>query len=176
MLDAWLPDPAIRTHHARTAPVDARTLWRVAQDVELRETGRLDGLVRWRIPGTPPETRVGDLFRSYPFTVLDEGDAHLVSGLVGRIWTLTRDYPRLGGPDDFRTWSRRGTVRVAFAHWAVPIGDGAEIHTEARVQTFDRVGSLRLKTLWAVLGRFERLIGAGGLTAAVRRAERAGTG
>ena len=171
MLDAWLPDPAIRTYHRRTAPLGPAEFWQVAQDVQLRETGRLDSLVRWRIPGTPPETRVGDLFRSYPVIVLDEGDTHLVSGLVGRIWTLTRDYPRLDGPDAFRAWSQRGTVRVAFAHWVTPHADGAEIHAEARVQTFDRVGSLRLKTLWAVLGRFERLIGASGLSAAVRRAE-----
>ena len=41
-----------------------------------------------------------------------------VSGLCGRIWTLARDYPRLSGPEAFRDWDERGTVRVLFAHWA----------------------------------------------------------
>ena len=60
------------------------------------------------------------MFRTDPFTVLEAGETWSVSGLCGRIWTLARDYPRLGGPEDFRDWDERGTVRVLFAHWTEP--------------------------------------------------------
>ena len=96
----------------------------------------------------------------------------VLSGLCGRIWTLARDYPRLDGPEDFAGWSEPGTVRVAFAHWVDDLGDGrAELVSEARVEPVDRRAAMRLRALWAVIGRFERLVGAEPLALAARRAE-----
>jgi hypothetical protein len=112
-----------------------------------------------------------ELFRHYPFTVLDESEHRLVSGLVGRIWTLARDYPVLDGPDAFAGWDEPGTVRVAFHHWVRPVDHGAELLSEARVQPVDTVARLRLKAIWTVVGPFERLVGAEPLTLAARRAE-----
>ena len=85
--------------------------------MRLEETRRLGRLVGWRIPGVEGEQTYHELFRSYPFTVLEESDSHLVSGLCGKIWTLARDYPRLTGPEDFAACDEPGTVKVAFAHW-----------------------------------------------------------
>lgn len=171
-LDHWLPDPAIRTHHRGAAAVDPDRLWAAAQDVRLGDTGPLGRLVRWRIPGTPGDVTYAELFRRYPFTVLDEGERFLVAGLAGRIWTLARDYPRLETPEEFRGWSQRGTVRVAFAHWVEEAGDGcAVLFSSARVQPTDPFAAMRLRALWAVVGRFERLVGAQGVKVALRRAE-----
>jgi hypothetical protein len=171
-LDAWISAPAVRTRHARRSRADAATLWSAASAVRLSDTGSLGRLVRWRIPGLDPELTYHDLFRGYPFTVLEEGDQLQVSGLCGRIWTLARDYPRLDGPDDFRDWSTRGTVRVLFAHWAREHPDGgAELISEARVEPVDRVAALRMRALWSVVGPFQRLVGAEPLTLAARAAE-----
>ena len=171
-LDDWMDEPAIRTHHRRTAAAPQDELWRAALEVRLDDTRALGRLVRWRIPDTPRDQSFGRLFRSYPFTVLEEDEHLLVSGLCGRIWTLARDYPALAGADAFRDWDENGTVRVIFAHWAVPHAAGqAELVSEARVQPVDRTAALRLKALWAVVGPFERLVGAEALTAAVQRAE-----
>ena len=171
-LDDWLGDPAIRTHHARSAAAAPDALWEAAESVRLSDTRVLGRVIRWRLPGTSSDTRFADLFRSYPFVVLDEGDHHLVSGLAGRIWTLARDYPRIGSPDEYAAWSEPGTVRVLFAHGIVPGDDGrATLVSEARVQPVDRRGAMRLRAVWAVVGRFERLIGAEPLPVAVRRAE-----
>jgi hypothetical protein len=171
-LESWLPDPAIRTLHRRGAAVEPARLWQAAQETTLGEMGRLGRLVRWRIPGTPAETSAGALFRRYPFVVLDEGEHALVSGLAGRIWTLARDYPPLAGPDEFLAWDRSGTVRVAFAHWVEPDGEGgAWLYSEAAVQAVDRAASLRLRAVWAVMGRFEPLVGQHGISVAARRAE-----
>ena len=171
-LDHWLPDPAIRTHHRGAAAVDPDHLWAAAQGVRLRDTGPLGRLVRWRIPGTPPDVTYAELFRRYPFTVLEEGERYLVAGLAGSIWTLARDYPQLDTPEDFAAWSKRGTVRVAFAHWVDEGEDGhAVLATSAYVQPTDRFAAMRLRALWAVVGRFERLVGAQGVKVALRRAE-----
>lgn len=172
-LDAWLPKPQVRTRHRREAGTDADALWDAASSVRLDETRTLGRLVRWRIPGTPGSLTFRELFARYPFTVLEEGEGYSVSGLCGRIWTFARDYPPLDGPEAFRDWDRRGTVRVLFANWVEPGEAGrATIHSEARVAPMDRRAGLRLRGLWLGVGRFERLIAAEPLSLAVRRAER----
>jgi hypothetical protein len=171
-LDTFLPRPAVRTQHRRAAPAGPDALWRAARQVRISDTGALGRLVRWRIPGTPGGQTYDELFRGYPFTLLDEGPHHAVSGLCGRIWTLARDYPALGGPADFAAWSEPGTVRVLFAHWARPAAGGtAELCSEARVEPVDHAAALRLRALWAVIGRFEPLVGREPLAVAVRRAQ-----
>lgn len=170
-LDAWIPDPAVRTLHCRDARASADELWSAAQAVTLADTRTLGRLVRWRIPGTPPECTYRELFGRYPFTLLEQGEHHTLSGLCGRIWTLDRDYPRLGGPEDFRAWNDRGTVRVLLGHWVEEHPHGSRLVSEARVEPVDRAAALRLRALWTVVGRFERLVGSEPLRLAVRRAE-----
>lgn len=171
-LDRWLPDPQVRTRHRRAARVDGERLWHAAQTIQICDARTLGGVVRWRIPGTPRDLPFRELFRRYPFTVLDEGQHWSVSGLCGRVWSLRRDYPRLDGPDDFLAWGEPGTVRVAFAHWIEPEDGGdAAIVSESRVEPVDRRAAVRLRALWSVVGHFERLIGREALRLAVRRAE-----
>jgi hypothetical protein len=171
-LDDWMPDPAVRSRHRRRAAVPAAELWAAAGQLRLSDTRTLGHLVRWRIPGTPPAQTFRGLLADYPFVVLDEGERWSLSGLCGRIWTFSRDYPRLSGPEAFRTWDEPGTVRVLFAHWVEddPAG-GSAIVSEARVEPVDRAAALRLRSLWLVVGVFERLIGTESLDLAVARAE-----
>jgi hypothetical protein len=173
-LEAWLDRHQVCTHHRRMAAVEPAELWTAARNVRISETHTLGRLVRWRIPGMPTDQSFDAMLRDYPFTLLEEGDTYSVSGLCGKIWTLARDYPRLAGPEDFRAWDEPGTVRVLFAHWVTPSDEGAELFSEARVQPVDRAAALRLRALWAVIGGFERVVGAEALTIAVRRAERSG--
>ncbi|HEY2636488.1 MAG TPA: hypothetical protein VGI54_03795 [Solirubrobacteraceae bacterium] len=171
-LDSWLPDAAVRTRHRRTAQATPEALWHAAAEVRLDETRRLRRLVAWRLPGTPPDTTFRGLLGRYPFTVLEEGADWSLSGLCGRIWTLTRDYPALAGPEEFRGWDEPGTVRVLFAHWVEPAGDdGAALVSETRVEPVDRRARFALRSLWLGVGMFERLIGAEPLSLAARRAE-----
>jgi hypothetical protein len=173
-LDSWLPDPQVRTVHRRGARADPEALWHAAESVRVCDAPTIGRVLRWRIPGTPADRPYRDVFRRYPFTVLDEGDRWSVSGLCGKVWTLQRDYPRLEGADEFLAWDEPGTVRVLFAHW-VEVQDGqATLVSESRVSAVDRRGSLRLRALWAVVGRFERLIGGEALRVVAARAERAG--
>jgi hypothetical protein len=169
-LDAWLPEFAVRTRHGRRSPAAPERLWAAANEVRMAETHSLGRLVRWRIPGVRTDQTFGALLAAYPFCVLDEGEQWSISGLCGRIWTLQRDYPRLDGPEDFRTWSEPGTVRVLIANWVERDGDGSTIVSEARVAPVDRRAALRLRSLWVVIGVFERLIGGEALALAADRA------
>jgi hypothetical protein len=116
------------------------------------------------------------MFRGPPFNVLAEDEFGLVSGLVGRIWTLRRDYPRLSGPEEFRTWSTRGTVRVLFANWVEPVGeDSAALVSETRVQAVDGRGRLGLMAVRPLISSSHQLISREGIQAALRAlAEREG--
>jgi hypothetical protein len=130
-------------------------------------------LVRWRIPGLAPGLTFDQLFHAPPFLVLDEDPTGmLVSGLVGRIWTLRRDYPQLRDPDEFRAWRVPGTARVVFANWieSVPSG-GAAISAEVRVEAIGAQGRVGVAAVRPLVSAFGGLIGSDGLEAAVRRAE-----
>ena len=170
LLDAWLPDPTVRTHHRRSVDADGDALWQSASSLRLSDTRALGRLVRWRIPDLERDLTYGELFRAYPFTVLEEGDHHVLAGLCGRIWTLARDYPRLDGPEAFADWAEPGTVRVLFGHWVETNEDGADLVSEARVQPTDRTAAVRLRALWRLIGPFERLVGAEAISAAAARA------
>jgi hypothetical protein len=171
-LDAWLPEAALRVLHRRSSRASPDELWAAATQVRLADTGLLGRLVRWRIPGLAGDDGFDALFREPPFIVLQAGERALVSGLVGRIWTLRRDYPQLTGADEFRAWSRRGTARVVFANWVVPAADGgSEVYSEVRVQAFGVQGRVGVTAVRPLVGRFQGLVGSEGLRAAVRLAE-----
>ena len=73
--------------------------------------------------GSPASPRP-DLRRAVPhdpFTLLDAG-RHVVGLRAVRADLDARArLPAARGPDDFRDWDERGTVRVLFAHWAEPL-------------------------------------------------------
>jgi hypothetical protein len=168
-LDYWLPDPQVRTRHRREADATPDDLWQAAGTVRLSDAPALGRVVRWRIPGTPRDLPFQELFRRYPFTVLEEGERYSVSGLCGPIWTLKRDYPRIDGPDEFLAWDKPNTAKVLFAHW---VEDDSTLVSESRIAPIGRRASTQTRVLWAAVGRFERLIGAEALRIAAGRAER----
>jgi hypothetical protein len=173
-LDRWLPTPQVRSVHRRATAADADALWAAAEAVRLDETRTLGPLVRWRIPGTPPDLAFRELLARYPFAVLARGERWSLSGLCGRIWTFARDYPELREAADFLAWDEPGTVRVLFGHWVEELGDGrSALVSEARVAPTDRGAALRLRALWLVIGHLERFVGAEPLPLAVARAEAA---
>ena len=172
-LDKWLPDPAIRITHQRQSAVPAEELWKAAGELRLADTYLLGRLIRWRIPGLAADSSFEDLFSSPPFAVLSRDDRSLVSGLVGRIWTLRRDYPAVD-PGGFRDWSRSGTAKVVFAHWVAQLdGNRSMLHSEARLEAFGTQGRLGLASVRPLIRAFEYLVGSDALAAAVRSAERA---
>jgi hypothetical protein len=172
-LDTWLPDPAVRTHHRASAAASPDDVWDAARSVRLADTRTLGRVVRWRIPGVAADQTYRALFAREPFTVLAEGEHWSVSGLVGRIWTMRRDYPPLSGAEEFASWDRAGTARVLFAHWVEPAGERRNaLVSEGRAVPIGGGAALRLRGLWTVMAPFERLIGGEALALAARRAER----
>jgi hypothetical protein len=172
-LDAWLPNPTVRIAHHRSSHASPERLWEAARAIELSDARMLGRLVRWRIPGVPADASFETLFRCPPFTVLDEGERALVSGLVGRIWTLRRDYPALKDEDEFLGWSKSGTAKVVFAHWVeAPAGTGSQLNSEARVKAYGVQGRLGLASVRPLISRFQQLVANDALAAAVRASER----
>jgi hypothetical protein len=172
-LDAWLNDPAVQIRHRRSSRADPDRLWQTARELDLSETRMLGRLIRWRIPGLPAGTSFDALFRNPPFAVLEETEHALVSGLVGRIWTLRRDYPDLESPEDFRNWSKSGTAKVLFAHWVEPDDDGGStVCSETRVKPFGAQGRFGLASVRPLIAGFHQLVASDALAVAARAAER----
>ena len=59
---------------------------------------------------------------------------------------------------------------MLFGTWVEPNGNGSAIVSEARVAPVDRGAEMRMRSLWLVVGMFERLIGAEPLSLAAQRA------
>jgi hypothetical protein len=172
-LDSWLPRPHISVRHRRVAAVEAAALWAAARSTRLSDAGQLGRLVRLRIPGLAPELTFDAMFHATPFTVLQESKYALLSGLVGRIWTLRRDYPTLTEPQSFLEWSERGTVKVLFANWVEPVDAGrAALASETRIATVDRWSRIGLAAVRPLILSSHRLISSDGFDAALRRAQR----
>ena len=173
-LDAWIAEPTMRVRHRRSARAAPGVLWDAALSVRLRETPRLGRLVRWRIPGLGRDPSYDELFHSPPMIALEEREGALVSGLCGRIWRLRQPFPRLSDPEDFRNWSKPGTVRVLYANWVEPGTDGrSTLVSETRVAPVDRQGKIGLLAVRPLVAAFHNLIGGEPLALAVRRAEAA---
>jgi hypothetical protein len=172
-LDAWLPDTALRIEHRQMSDAAPSLVWNAAREVRLRETGLLGRLIRWRIPGVPAGTSFRELFGGPPFLVLEVGEGWLLSGIVGRIWTIRRDYPVLADAEAFRSWSRPGTARVLFANWVEGrVSGGSVLRSEARVEAFGVQGRLGLGSVRPLIRGFEHLIATDALAVVVRAAER----
>jgi hypothetical protein len=170
-LDHWLGRPTVRIRHVRETEAEPAVLWAAAQAVRTSETRRLGRLIRLRIPGVGADVSYRELFREPPFTVLYEDEYALLSGIVGRIWTVRRDYPTLSEPDEFRSWSARGTVRVLFANWVEPIDDDlTALVSETRVDAGDRLARLGLAAVRPLIVASHGLIASEGLERAVDRA------
>ena len=161
-LDEWLPSATLRVKHRRESSASPDALWEAANSVQLSETGLLGRMVRWRIPGLERRVTFESLFKEPPFTVLVEGERLLVSGLVGRIWTLRRDYPRLESPQEFREWSKRGTARVVFANWVEEGPNSAALASEVRVQAIGSQGRIGVAAVRPLVGGFHNLVGSEG--------------
>lgn len=174
-LDSWVPDATIRVSHQVPSQAPPPRLWDAARAVRLRDTRLLGRLVRWRIPGVPVEASFEELLGQPPFMVLDQGELHLVSGIVGRIWTIRRDYPVLDEPDDFRHWRRAGTARVVFANWVQPDdGAGSLLRSETRVEAFGVQGRIGVGSVRPLIRAFQGLVVTDAMATAVRRAAEGG--
>ena len=173
-LDQWLRDPSVRVVHARgTEHADQQRLWQAALSIRLDQTRLLGRLIRWRIPGVPAQSSFQELFTQQPFCLLQAEGFTLLSGLVGRIWTLRRDYPELGGPDEYRRWNRSGTAKVLFANWVQDSRrGGASLHSETRVQAYGAQGRLGLAGVRPFIATFNNLVATDAMAAALREVER----
>src|SRR5205085_2802798 len=145
--------------HRRASSAPPQQLWEAARTVRLSETRLLGRLIRWRIPGVPAATSFDALFREQPFVVLGEEERALVCGLVGRIWTLRRDYPALADLGEFRAWTKTGTAKVVFANWVEddPSGGGA-LRSETRVESFGVQGHVGLTSVRPLIRAFNQLV------------------
>ncbi|HWF74871.1 MAG TPA: hypothetical protein VG186_16090 [Solirubrobacteraceae bacterium] len=171
-LDHWLDRPTVRIRYVRETDAEPEALWAAARAVRTSETRRLGRLLRLRIPGLPGDLAYDELFREPPFTVLYEDDHALLAGIVGRIWTVRRDYPSLSHPDEFRHWSARGTVKVLFANWVEPAGDRTALVSETRVAAGDRLARLGVAAVRPLIVASQQLIANEGLERAVARSRR----
>jgi hypothetical protein len=172
-IDDWLPTYHARLCHARPSTATPDELWAAAQAVKLRDTPRLNRLVRWRLGkhAPPPEMTFEEFFRTGIFMPLEEGPRLSISGVAGRIWAPSGEYADFETAGEYREYSKRGTAKVVLLTEVREHERGSQIVTEARVWCADRRTKLIFRPFWAVVSPFARLIYSEGFALAIRRAE-----
>lgn len=140
----------------------------------MRETRTLRPLIAWRLGrhAPAPDEPFSAVFRRHPFTLLAEDARVTVSGLAGPLWALNARYEAFADAEEFRSFSGRGSCKVALRHEVREHERGSELISDARVWCTSRMAWLRFRPYWSVVAPFSRFVGAELLTAAVRRAER----
>ena len=164
----------MRVAPRRESAAAPERLWEAARTVRLDDSGMLGRLIRLRIPGLPTGMSFDEMFHRPPFIVLTEDDdGALASGLVGRIWTLRRDYPQLHAPEEYEQWDQSGTAKVLFAIWIEPrSAERTALCSEVRVRPIGVQGRLGVAAVRPLVSAFQQLVGSEGIAAAVRLAER----
>jgi hypothetical protein len=172
-IEQLVPKTHAELHHRRRSIAHPDDLWAAAGSITLKDTPRLNRLIRWRLGrnAPPADTTFEDFFRSGVFTLLEEGERYSVSGVAGRIWSPSGDYQRFETVADYMDYDGRGIAKVVLANSVSAHDQGSEIVSEARIWLSDRRAQVIFRPFWAVVSPFARFIGSEGLAAAVRRAE-----
>jgi hypothetical protein len=124
-----------------------------------------DPLIRtlFRLRGLPTGGTLETIIRGLGFVELERSPTRFVLGAAGRPWT-----PRGG----LTAWDRAGPgqVRMAFALWAEPAGEGAVLATETRVQALGDSARRAFRRYWFAVGPFSALVRRRWLRAAAKAA------
>jgi hypothetical protein len=141
--------------------------------VRLRDTKTLRPLITLRLGGHAPgpDTTFRQLFSEGIFTLLEDGERHVVAGVAGKLWKPSPDYAHFESAADYRSYAEPGTAKAALLTEVREHPLGSEILTETRVWCVDRRALVFFRPYWAVIGTFSRFIRLELLSAAVRRAE-----
>jgi hypothetical protein len=148
-LDRWLPEHDVQELHDVRVAASPEVAFAAAVGMPVAP----DALVRtlFRLRGLSGGGTVEGAIRAIGFAELERSPTLLVLGAGGRPWR-----PR-GGLVGWEQ-SSEGQVRMAFALWAEPEGDGARLATETRVLALGASAQRAFRRYWLVVGPFSALI------------------
>jgi hypothetical protein len=148
-LDRWLPEFDVHELHEIDVAAPPETALAAALGIPVAP----DAVVRtlFRVRGLPGGGSLEGAMRAIGFTELERTPELLVLGGAGRPW---RPGSRLVGFDR----AGEGQVRMAFALWAEPAGDGSRLATETRVLAVGPAARRSFRRYWLAVGPFSALI------------------
>jgi hypothetical protein len=118
-----------------------------------------------------PDTTFRDLFRQMPFVLLEEGERASISGMAGRLWSISAGFVELRSPDEFRSFDAPSTVKVVVATTVRDHPRGAEIVSDVRMACSDRRARVHFRAFWTFMSPLSRFIELELLRTATRRAQ-----
>lgn len=168
LIDRFLPEPEVRSHHETGVNAPAERAWAAVRTLDLARSPVVKVLFGLRsLPGllsraSPARRGLGldmDGLLRTGFVLLDEapGD-EVVLGLVGRFWTPSGGIVRVA-PEEFASFDRPG---FAVAAWNFtlrgPAAGPVRLATETRVRLTDASSRRRFRAYWTIVGPFSGLI------------------
>lgn len=168
LLDHFMPHHHFGEFHQALALASPERLYRATQDLDMRRSPLVGGLMLLReLPvrlarrdfSSQGLGRSLEQMRAFGFILLaDQPPREMVLGLVGRFWNLSPQIIRLP-PGEFRDFNQPGYAKVASNFLVEPLGPGlARLSTETRVLCLGPEAKARFRAYWTLIRPFSGLI------------------
>ncbi len=169
LIDEFLPQYDFNETHGISIHADAADIYRVANEIDFRESLIIRGLMRLR------GMSVGDLTLSnlgkFKFEMLAETvNKEMVIGLVGKFWTVAGSLQKI----DAESFKRFYTAGYAKAAWNFSLdadGPNTRLTTETRIKCLDDESRRSFGFYWMFIRPFSGLIRMEMLRTIKRKAE-----
>ena len=157
LIDGWLgPEARLLERHESRAAAPPERAYAAIQQVRLAEMPIVRALFTMRRIPYSKEMTLWEFFGTPPFLILEEApEQEVVIGTAYRLWRL-REHPST--PDEFRAFTKSGTMQ-AIANFRVDATEsGSLMSTETWVATFGSMASWLFRAYWLIIGPFSALI------------------
>lgn len=157
LLDKYLKDFHFNEIHSTTISASCEHIYPIVDQVDLTDSQTIELL--FTIRGLPKQARSIQEFINSGFIFLDEKpDEELVLGLVSQPWKYNVSFQSMS-PDEFRSFSEKDYVKVAWNFHLSPIGKNrTHISTETRIFCTDKKAKLKFSFYWFLISLFSGLI------------------
>ena len=157
LIDGWLgPEVRLLERHELRVAAPPERAYEAIRQVRLAEMPIVRALLTVRRIPYSKEMTLQEFFSTPPFLILEEApEQEAVIGTAHGLWRL-RKYAST--PDEFRAFTKQGTMR-AIANFRVDATEsGSLMSTETWVETFGPMASWLFRAYWLIVGPFSALI------------------
>lgn len=184
-LDRHLPVYRHAEVHEITIAAGPERVMRAIRELKGRDVALAGALMALRtlpakLLGRPlrdadPDRTVVETILQGGFTLLEEGPAEMLVGVIGRFWQLSATFVPLAGPADFAAFEQEGHAKAVMSFTVSPLPGGrTRLRTETRILPLGREAQRRFRLYWLFVRPGSGLIRWIWLLAIKRRAEGGG--
>ena len=177
LIDEFLPDYEVETHHRIAIDAPIETVYTVVRNLDMSDSN-LARAILW-LRNVPARLRgqqglgltLDDLLGLGFILLADEPPRELVLGFAGQFWTATGNLQKLE-PEEFRKFATPGCAKAAMNFTLTRLEDGrTRLATDSRAQCLDETSRRKFQRYMFFTNRLRSVLRWSLLRSCKRRAE-----